>query len=59
MRNTMEYRFTAEVRWGLQGLDQMGANQGAGPMLVLAALREHGRLRDAAIEVSRPHPVYI
>lgn len=36
----------------VQGLDQMGANKGAGPMLVLAALREHSRLRDGAIEVS-------
>jgi len=38
-----------------QGLDQMGANKGAGPMLVLAALREHSRLRDGAIEVSHCH----
>lgn len=29
----------------------MGANKGAGRMLVLAALREHGRLREAAVEV--------
>lgn len=34
-----------------QGLDRMGSNKGAGRMLVLAALREHGRLREAAIEV--------
>ncbi len=29
----------------------MRSNKGAGPMLALAALREHGRLRDSAIEV--------
>ncbi len=35
----------------LQALMAMRSNKGAGPMLALAALREHGRLRDSAIEV--------
>ena len=35
----------------LQALMAMRGNKGAGPMLALAALREHGRLRDSAIEV--------
>lgn len=36
----------------LQALGLIRSNKGAGPMLALAALREHGRLRDSAIEVS-------
>ena len=35
----------------LQALMLIRSNKGAGPMLALAALREHGRLRDSAIEV--------
>ena len=35
-----------------QGLKTMRSNKGAGAMLVLAALREHGRVRDTAMEVS-------
>ncbi len=34
-----------------QALTVIRSNKGAGPMLALAALREHGRLRDSAIEV--------
>ena len=35
----------------LQALTVVRSNKGAGPMLALAALREHGRLRDSVIEV--------
>jgi len=48
LKHKLENELTVDA---VQALMAMRSNKGAGPMLALAALREHGRLRDSAIEV--------